>query len=233
MNYFTFDGVDSRCFNTYIATSNAFDAPAQDVEVITVPGNNNIYYIGNDSYKPFDMVLYCYVPSDMQNKVDDLRNFLSHKGICRYIEAIKPDEFRYARFINAFELDVSDRVSAAFKLVFKAQPQRYLLANYPVELTATTNDTEAPKLNAREINSAYNGEPIITALTTGSIYFNGGTINITDAPVIINSQTMQCYYGTANMNSDVEIYDFPMIKKGVNEIGSTMDITILPNFWEL
>lgn len=141
MNYFTFDGIDSRTYNTYIATSNAFDAPGREDEIIKVPGSNNIYYLTEGTYKPFDIKLYCYIPSNMQVKTDDLRNFLLSKGTCTYTEAIRPNEFRVARFIEAYELDVSDRVSAAFVLTFKAQPQRYLTTNTPITTTATADTT--------------------------------------------------------------------------------------------
>lgn len=141
MNYFTFDGIDSRTYNTYIATSNAFDAPGREDEVIKVPGSNNIYYLTEGTYKPFDIKLYCYIPSNMQVKTDDLRNFLLTKGTCRYTEAIRPNEFRVARFIEAYEIEVSDRVSAAFVLTFKAQPQRYLISNDPITTTATADTT--------------------------------------------------------------------------------------------
>ena len=161
MNYFTFDGIDSRTYNTYIATSNAFDAPGREDEVIKVPGSNNIYYLTEGTYKPFDIKLYCYIPSNMQVKTDDLRNFLLSKGTCTYTEAIRPNEFRVARFIEAYELDVSDRVSAAFVLTFKAQPQRYLTTNTPITTTATADTTTDTTLSLNTVptplNIALNG----------------------------------------------------------------------------
>ena len=161
MNYFTFDGIDSRTYNTYIATSNAFDAPGREDEVIKVPGSNNIYYLTEGTYKPFDIKLYCYIPSNMQVKTDDLRNFLLSKGTCTYTEAIRPNEFRVARFIEAYELDVSDRVSAAFVLTFKAQPQRYLTTNTPITTTATADTTTDTTMSLNTVptplNIALNG----------------------------------------------------------------------------
>ena len=156
MNYFTFDGIDSRTYNTYIATSNAFDAPGREDEVIKVPGSNNIYYLTEGTYKPFDIKLYCYIPSNMQVKTDDLRNFLLSKGTCTYTEAIRPNEFRVARFIEAYELDVSDRVSAAFVLTFKAQPQRYLTTNTPITTTATADTTTDTTMSLNTVPTPIN-----------------------------------------------------------------------------
>lgn len=83
------------------------------------------------------------------------------------------------------------------------------------------------------VPSSYNGEPIIQVQSAGMILFNGELIKVNQAPMTINSQTMQCYDGETNLNNSIEINDFPMIKKGQNEITSSMDLTIIPNYWEL
>lgn len=195
MNYFTFDGIDSRDYNTYIATSNAFDAPGREDEVIKVPGSNNIYYLTEGTYKPFDIKLYCYIPSNMQVKTDDLRNFLLSKGTCTYTEAIRPGEFRVARFIEAYELDVSDRVSAAFVLTFKAQPQRYLTTNTPITTTATADTTTDTTLSLSTVPT-----PITISLNGNTTQEGSSGKNLFDSGFFLSAGwtlTNGYYTGTA------------------------------------
>lgn len=84
-----------------------------------------------------------------------------------------------------------------------------------------------------EISSEYFGEPIITVNEVGTIVWNDSLIKVNSAPVTINSQTLQCYYYSENKNNDVEINDFPKYEQGENYIGSTMALTVVPNYWKL
>lgn len=84
-----------------------------------------------------------------------------------------------------------------------------------------------------EISSEHFGEPIITVNETGTIVWNDSLIKVNSAPVTINSQTLQCYYYSENKNNDVEINEFPKYEQGDNYIGSTMALTVVPNYWKL
>jgi len=90
---------------------------------------------------------------------------------------------------------------------------------------------EVVSLHGSTFNSNYKGEPIITVNSTGLIYLNGEVMEVLSAPVTINCQTMQCYNGVVNMNNEVRVNDFPEIKIGSNEVGSSMALTITPNNW--
>ena len=96
----------------------------------------------------------------------------------------------------------------------------------PINLTVT-------EIGSASVSSNYRGEPIITANSTGMIYFNGSIIKVNQSPMTINSQTMQAYNGNINLNNYIEINEFPMIEKGNNDIGSTMALSIVPNYWKL
>lgn len=84
-----------------------------------------------------------------------------------------------------------------------------------------------------EVTSEYKGEPIITVNEVGTIVWNDSLIKVNSAPVTINSQTLQCYYYSENKNNDVEINEFPKYEQGENYIGSTMDMSVVPNYWKL
>ena len=84
-----------------------------------------------------------------------------------------------------------------------------------------------------EISSEYFGEPIITVNEVGTIVWNDSLIKVNSAPVTINSQALQCYYYSENKNNNVEINEFPKYEQGENYIGSTMTLTVVPNYWKL
>lgn len=88
-------------------------------------------------------------------------------------------------------------------------------------------------IGSATVTSNYRGEPIITVNDTGYIYINGASIKVNQVPMTINSQTMQAYNGNINLNNYIELNEFPMLKKGNNDIGSTMALSIVPNYWKL
>lgn len=90
---------------------------------------------------------------------------------------------------------------------------------------------EVVSLHGSTFASSYKGEPIITVNSTGLIYLNGKVMEVLSAPVTINCQTMQCYNGSVNMNNEVRVNEFPEIKIGANEVGSSMALIITPNNW--
>lgn len=229
-NYFIFDDVASTTFNTYIATSNMFDSPQEDVDTITIAGNNNIIYINNGRFYAFTIDLECYVTKDMQTQVDLLRNFLQSRGkACKYIEALKPDEYRIARYISAFSLGSSDRNGAALKIKFNARPERFLISG-DTSITFTSDDTVENPTN-------FDSKPLIRAYSKGRMTINGYeiTINSIDEYVDIDCESMQCYKGSVNCNNNVVIDSFPVLSSGENEIelGTVSKIDITPKWWTI
>lgn len=228
-NYFTFDGVDSRTYNTYIATSNMFDAPEENVETINIPYKNTPVHITQGTFKPFSGKAVCYIPGNMQNNIDDLRNFLKSRfASCRYTEALRPGEYRMARYKEAFEVDKSDRQTAVFALTFECSPQRYLISgDTPIIISSNTiiNNTHMPS------------SPLIRAYGTGTLTIGGYTITINsvDQYVDIDSETMQCFKGDVNCGSNVELTEYPLLVSGENAV--TLDglsrVEITPRWWKL
>ena len=94
---------------------------------------------------------------------------------------------------------------------------------FNLDVTAMTSGT---------LTAEHNAEPIITVNSPGSLYVNGNYLKVLSAPITINSKTMQAYSGNVLKNNDVE-GDFPYFTKGNNEVSSDVDLTIIPNYWEL
>ena len=224
INYFIFDGVDSREYNVHVASSNMFDSPAENVETVEIPYRNEPLHISTGTFKPFELKVVCYMPDGLRNNVDAFRNFLQSRfKACRYSEALKPDEYRIARFKSAFELTSSDTERATFLLTFETGVQRYLTDNAVINVPSGQS----------VINAEYFSEPKLNVLSNGTININGNEIVVTDAPVIIDSQKKQCYVGTTNKNNGVQLDEFPSLIIGENTIDTTVSFTLTPNWWRI
>ena len=232
-NYFVFDGKSSAEFGAWIATSNAFDGVEHDEEVVEIPGRNGALVFSNGRYKNFTAEMVGYIPHNMQTNVDGLRSFLSSKyGYHRYEEAIKPDEFRLARFLGPFSLSESDRVGAAFTLSFDMKPQRFLkLGEIPVTFSGSGtiyNPTE------------YDAKPLIRCYgQSGTVTVGGIRVTVTGCTsyVDLDCDLMEAYEGTANRNGTTTLRDgdFPALKPGTNAVSFSgwSRVVITPRWWRI
>ena len=242
-NYFILDGKSSAEFGAYIATSNAFDGAEHDEEIVEIPGRNGALIFSNGRYKNVVAEIACYMPRDMRTNVDGLRSYLSTKhGYCRYEEAVKPNEYRLARFLGPFSLSASDRVGAAFTLSFDMKPQRFLKTG-ELPIRYTTNSTiYNPTLYTAEPRFRLVGTPGENAA------FNiGGTRQIQfifpeSGSVTVDTAIGEAYDtdGTSLNNiiyfppANADQY-FPVIKPGENTVSMyNVDyVDIVPRWWTI
>ena len=232
-NYFVFDGKSSAEYDAWIASSNAFDGAEHDEEVIEIPGRNGALVFSNGRWKNFVAAVDCYISHDMRTNVDGLRAFLSSKyGYCRYEEAIKPDEFRLARFLGPFSLSASDRVGAAFTLSFDMKPQRFLKSGEIPAVYTASGRIYNPTL--------YPAKPLVRC------YGSGGTVTINGTPVTvtgcsayadIDCELMEVYEGTASRNGTTALVNgaFPELDPGENAVSFSgwSRVEITPRWWTI
>ncbi len=230
--FFTFDGKPSTDFGTYIATSNMFDSPKRDIESVAVPGKSGELTLDNGRFKNFTGKLDAYCPYNMRRNIDGLREFLgSRVGYHRYTDNMHPEEFRMARFIDAFELDKSDRVGASIKLKFDLMPQRWLLAGEEPITFPSSGNIYNPTL--------YAARPLIRAYGTGTFSIGGVSVQIRAANVYtdIDCELMDAFKGSINCNGNIVLQGgkFPTIAPGLNAITKTgiTSLIITPRWWRL
>ena len=231
-HYFVLGGKMSSDFGCYVASSNMFDAPERDIEVIEVAGRNGELVFDNGRYRNFEGSVSCYIPKDMQVNVDGIRSWLlSTSGYLRYEDTLHPDEFRIARYSGSFELDASDRVAATFPLKFNCKPQRFLKSGEKT-YTFTANG---------EIrnNTLFPAKPRILIYGNGTAGIGQKTIEVkgnTYPYVEVDCETMDAFYGATNCNSMISLTsgDFPVLNPGDNGITLGKGITkieLIPRWW--
>lgn len=229
-NYFVLDGKPSTDFNTFISQSNMFDSSKREVEKISIPGRSGDLTIDRGRFSNFTSNLEVYIPKDMAQNLDGLRNWLqSVAGYRRYEENFRPDEFRKARYAGGFEVEGSDRVGAALTLTFDCQPQRYLkTGELPVEFTAA-GSIYNPTLFA--------AKPLLRVYGNGSVGIGSATITLASTTdyTDIDCESLDAYYGATNRNSNIS-GTFPVLNPGTNGVTLGSGITkviIYPRFWIL
>ena len=232
-NYFVFDGKSSAEYDAWIASSNAFDGAEHDEEVIEIPGRNGALVFSNGRWKNFVAAVDCYIPHDMRTNVDGLRAFLSSKyGYCRYEEAIKPDEFRLARFLGPFSLSASDRVGAAFTLSFDMKPQRFLKSGEIPAVYTASGRIYSPTL--------YPARPLVRCYgRSGTVTVNGTPVKVTgcSAYADIDCDLMEVYEGATSRNGTTTLVNgaFPEMDPGENAVSFSgwSRVEIIPRWWTI
>jgi len=233
-NFFEFDGQASSGFDAWIARSNAWDGATHDDSSIEVPGRNGALVYSNDRWHNFELTVSCYMPHRMQTNVDALRAYLSskHDKYYRYEEALKPDEFRLARYVGPFTLSASDRVGAAFDVVFDCKPQRFLKSgDVTVTYTANGNIYNPTHYTARPLIKCYG--------TAGAVTVGGVTVAVggCTAYAMIDCDLMEVYEGTASRNGVTTLTngEFPTIPAGESAVAFTgfTKVEIVPRWWQI
>ena len=230
MEYFTFDGTPSTYYNAYLAKSNMFDAPKRDITSVTVPGRNGVLHLDNGRYESFKAKCTVYIPKNMQNTIDDLRNFLLSKGSCEYRESWRSGEFRKAVFIDAFVVTESDRQGSVFDLTWECSPERYLDSGDTFETVSSSFELVNPTLM-----DAY---PIIEVEGTGTLSFGGTelTLSTNTGTAVIDSEMQDAYEGAINRNPYLTMTNgFPVLTAGNNAGTFTgfSAVRIKPRWWML
>ena len=222
-NEFIFDGIPSSDFETYVASSNFLNGASRDVQVIQIPGRNGDLTLDNKRFNNFVLTENLYITEDVQNNADALRNFLGVHSNTYYTfeETLTPEIFRTARFSGSFQMATFDHIGGGLTIEFDCKPQRFLKSG-----TVMQEITSGSTLNNP---TAFASQPLIRIYGNGTLTIGTQTVTVagnTNAYVDVDSEVMDCFYGTTNLNSKVALsgHEFPVLNPGANAITYT-DIT--------
>lgn len=230
MNYFYFDGRDSREWRIGLSGTGVYNAPARDVTVLDVPGRNGSVVIDNGRYINTSVTYPCWIARDFNELVDDFRDFLSahQDGYYRLEDSYHPDEFRMARYQGPFESVPGTRnLSGTFDVIFDCQPERWLKVGEEwVEGSVLYNPTR------------YTARPIIRVTGTGTLMINDDTITVMSMPgsyLDIDTKNFVFYDANGLHPAAVTINaGFKGLLPDVeNQITANMSYKIMPRWWTL
>jgi phage-related protein len=232
-HYFVFDGVRSTDFGVWISGSGTYNAPARDLETVTIPGRNGDLHIDNGRYFNVEVVYPAFISKGFRDNVDAFRAFLSSRyGYCRLEDTYHPDEFRMAAFHNGFTATPTARnLAGAFDLSFDCKPQRYLKAGDVLTAVASGPTLHNP--------TGYTALPLIRVHGNGSMTVGDITVVVSGAGAYtdLDCDLQEAYQGDELRNDKITLTngDFPELPAGDTRITFTgfSAVEIAPRWWTI
>lgn len=175
-----FDGVDSRDYGVYITGEAVYNAPARDVEFISIPGRNGAYALDHGRYENIEVRypagLFASTEADFTQGISDFRNALcSRRGYCRLEDEYNPNEYRMAVYRAGLEVTPANLQAGEFEIVFDCKPQRFLASGEDTVTLQSGDTITNPTL--------YDSKPLLEVTGYGDISIDSDTINISDSPL--------------------------------------------------
>lgn len=242
--YLTFDRKSTADFGVWISGGGTFNAPARDIETISIPGRNGDLYRDNGRYRNITVTYPAFISDRFQPRMDAFRAWLcSHVGYYRLEDSYHPEEYRMGLFKAAVSVSTTVRnLAGTFALSFDCKPQRWLKSG-ETAIRYTANGTIYNP-------TMYTADPLITLRGTpgvsGAFNIKGNQqINIKfpdSGTIIIDVENGEAYdTDGANLNNNVSFHasntaqDFPRIAPGSNAVlmWNVASVEIVPRWWTI
>lgn len=245
------DNVDLATYGVYISGQGTFGAPEREYTFYDVPGRDGSIPGINTRLRNIEVKYDCFIYSNFETNIRDLRSFLLSKtGYVRIEDDYDTTHFRRGIYSGPFEPNVTETNDAgSFTLTFNCQPQRWLKSG-ETKLTKTADFTISNP-------TIFKAKPLIRAnLYNGNygpyVSFGGVRIIIDSTVntvlgltyVDVDCETQNVYNGSTNLaayvafkesGSSVYGLDAPKLSPGSNTvaIGGMQSLEITPRWWEL
>lgn len=175
-----FDGESSRNYGVYISGEAVYNAPAREVEMITIAGRNGQLALDKGHFENIEVTYHGGIFADNEydfaRAVSDFRNMLvSKKGYCRLADEYNDDEYRLAIYKSGLEVTPAMLKAGEFSITFDCMPQRFLMSG-EAPINVSSGDVI---LNP----TRFEAKPMLEVE-------GYGTINIGDNSIIIENATI-------------------------------------------
>lgn len=199
----TFGGRSSAEFGVYITGSGVFNAPARDVEMVTIPGRNGAFVLDNGRFENVEVTypagIFGKTEAEFAEAVSAFRNYLcSRQGYIRLEDDYNPNEYRMAVYKSGLEVDPAKLKAGQFNIVFDCKPQRWLKSGETAIITGPMGYLEIAN------NGYFASSPLLRAYGYGEIGINDKTVKLTNATfgdvTISSSFSVPISGGTRSLN---------------------------------
>lgn len=230
--YLTFNGKNSADFGVWISGGGTYNAPARDVEMVSVPGRNGDISYDNGRFQNVALTYPAFISRRFQNRIDSFRSWLcSHIGYKRLEDTYHPEEYRLAMYKSGLEVATTPRnLAGSFDLVFECKPQRFLKSGE----TPTVFSAAGVIYNPTD----YPAKPLIRCYgASGTVTIGGISVAVTGSTAYadIDCELMEVYEGSSSLNNSTTLAngEFPVIEPGEVEVSFTgfSSIEITPNWY--
>lgn len=139
INWFIFDGKNSRDYGIYISGSGTFNAPEMDITTVETREGMAISRSATTGFCNITVEYPAFIRKQFRHNAAAAKLWLLSKtGYCILTDTYHPEFFRKARFTGPMDFDTRFlNYSAEFTVSFNCMPQRWLVSgSYPMTLTA-------------------------------------------------------------------------------------------------
>lgn len=128
-----FDGQSSGEYGVYITGQAVYNAPARDIEMVSIPGRNGAFALDHGRFENIEVTypagIFADNEADFATAVSDFRNYLcSHNGYVRLTDDYNPEEYRMAIYKSGLEVSPAQLKAGEFEITFDCKPQRWLMS---------------------------------------------------------------------------------------------------------
>lgn len=229
--WLVYDGKPLSDFGCYITNAAQYNTPKRDTTMKSIPGRNGDLTIDNGRYENIPVKYSAYIYENAEERMDWLNAFLmSHTSYARLEDTVHPEVYRMGKISGPIEHKTTkDAAMSSFTLEFDCKPQRFLKDG---ELWKTV--ASGTILYNRTWFAA---KPLIRVSGAGTIAIGDTAVTIANnsyGSIDINSETMDCYSGSADCNG-LMTGDFPELATGENRVtfSGFSSVKIKPNWWTL
>lgn len=214
----TIDGESSRTYGVYITGQAVYNAPAREVEMISIPGRNGQLALDKGRFENIEVTypagIYADTEEDFAEAVSNFRNFLcSIDGYVRIEDEYNPNEYRMGVYKSGLEVTPAMLKAGEFDITFDCKPQRWLKSGENA-ITVESGDVIAnPTL--------FESSPLLEVTDgEGNISFNGYN-------VLVSNYTygdVELYAGRSGVSFQIDVpFNAAMANDGdvitINKIG--------------
>lgn len=234
INYFNFNGKDSRDFGIMVRDKSTYKKPERDKEFISVPGRSGDIIVDNGRYKNFDMsygitLFSPEITNDTNENLDlayasyDLKNWLSaDDSYYRLFDSYDPFYFFEACLTGEIYFETFSTHIAKTELSFNCKPYRYRFDGENMISFEKTGVLVNPEI--------HNSLPYFKIYGNGdlTLHVNGQqcTIYGVSTYVEIDSDIMNTFKGVENWNGRFS-GAYPELQVGKNSIAVSGDANLI------
>lgn len=176
INHFTFNGTSTADLGLIVSGVSIFGAGSRKVEKAGIPGRNGDLQIELGGFNNYSVRYIVSITDNFTASAEQIREWLlESKGYCELTDTYHPDEIRKA----CFNSDIEFTTTSLYKygqatIQFDCLPQRYLIRNTPVTVSANYTDTTNSSLflttTPAPLLITLNGDSSNSATVTGTNY---------------------------------------------------------------
>ena len=214
LNYFTFGDFQSlRDCNLYIEKRPSRQKPVRDVTEHEVPGRDGVVLVDNGRWKNI-ILRYQVGCGDIDANIDKINQMLCQTGVQILEDTYDADVYYKAVCINATEFQEDLLNFGRATIEFNCEPYRYL--NEGKVQTVINNG--AKLINPTGFEALPHIEIYASSGATCTLHFGSKNYTIKMPSntnwLNIDSETMECYWGTTKYNDAVQFDIFPVLNPG-------------------